>query len=282
MTCNLESCPLHSVISTLARETVATFEWLAEPVQRSARVSFYPNPGNVGDAAINLACWRYLSARFEEVEICAPDGTPSHRDVFVGGGGNLVENYYEDIATFLTRLEPGRRLYIFPSTVVGYGELMSRISPFVRIVCREPVSYAHVTRVLPPDRVALGHDFAFALGPALRERFAVKIAQLPKRVGQLFRADRERARPDTGGVDVFGQMIGFWNDMTQTERVLDAGVRILLGYGVVHTDRLHGGILAGILGRQTVLYPNSYFKNEAVFRHSLARLDSVTFASSAS
>src|SRR5262249_28232370 len=149
----------------LAHETTAAFEWLAAPVAARTQVSFYPNPGNVGDAAINLACWRFLCTRFEKVEICAPDATPSHRDVFVGGGGNLVEGYYEDIATFLGRLGQDHRIYIFPSTVVGYDTLLMHIAPTARIILREPVSYAYVAQILPHDRIAVGHDSALALGP---------------------------------------------------------------------------------------------------------------------
>jgi exopolysaccharide biosynthesis predicted pyruvyltransferase EpsI len=267
-----------TAVATLAREAVEAFDWLSQPVPADSRVSFYPNPGNVGDAAINLACWRYLSGRFRQVDICAPNSAPSQRDVFVGGGGNLVEGYYEDIASFLKRTVPGQNIYLFPSTAVGYDDLLLQFSSVIRFVCREPVSYSHVSRLLPSERVKVGHDCSFALGPALRTRFANRIGQYPKRTGQFFRADRERAGPSTGGIDVFGHMIGFWTEMAQAERVLDAAIGLLLGCGEVHTDRLHGGILAGILGRRTFLYPNSYFKNDAVFHHSLVRLANVTLA----
>lgn len=268
---------IHDSIVELAHETVAAFDWLAEPIAVQSSITFVPNPGNVGDAAINLACWRYLSARFSDIEICSASAEPSRCDVFIGGGGNLVEGFYEDISSFLKRLDRNHHVYLFPSTVVGNVALLSRIAPTARVICREPVSFEHVAKVIPRSQIALGHDAAFALGPPLRKRFSSRIEATPARVGMFYRADRERARPEAGGVDVLGNMVGMWTDMALAERALDAAIGMLLGCGTVHTDRLHGAVMAGILGRQTVFYPNAYFKNEAVFHHSLVRLANVRF-----
>ena len=132
------SSPIEAAVAALALEAVQAFEWLAAPVPKDAPVSFFPNPGNVGDAAINLACWRFLSAHFETVEICAPATMPSHPHVFIGGGGNLVDGYYADIATFLRQLSPQYQICLFPSTIVGFPNLLTRIAPTARIICREP------------------------------------------------------------------------------------------------------------------------------------------------
>jgi exopolysaccharide biosynthesis predicted pyruvyltransferase EpsI len=40
-------------------------------------------------------------------------------------------------------------------------------------------------------------------------------------------------------------------------------------YQTVHTNRLHGAIGAALLGKQVRFYPNSYFKNRAVYEFSL-------------
>jgi exopolysaccharide biosynthesis predicted pyruvyltransferase EpsI len=44
---------------------------------------------------------------------------------------------------------------------------------------------------------------------------------------------------------------------------------VLSQYAVIHTDRLHIAIASCLLGREVHLYPNSYFKNRAIFRSSL-------------
>jgi exopolysaccharide biosynthesis predicted pyruvyltransferase EpsI len=66
-------------------------------------------------------------------------------------------------------------------------------------------------------------------------------------------------------------------DLTLAERTMRLAVKYILGFRRIHTDRLHCAILSGILGRETVLYPNSYYKNGAVFAHSLSRISNVRF-----
>ena len=40
-------------------------------------------------------------------------------------------------------------------------------------------------------------------------------------------------------------------------------------YKVVNTNRLHGGIASSLLQKTVNLYPNSYWKNKAVYEYSL-------------
>lgn len=47
-------------------------------------------------------------------------------------------------------------------------------------------------------------------------------------------------------------------------------VGLVEGAGIVYTDRLHVAMLGTILGKETVLFPNSYHKNKAVFEYSLS------------
>ena len=43
------------------------------------------------------------------------------------------------------------------------------------------------------------------------------------------------------------------------------------------TDRCHGAITAAMMGRNVVFYRNSYFKNQAIYDHSLAGMPHVRF-----
>lgn len=45
----------------------------------------------------------------------------------------------------------------------------------------------------------------------------------------------------------------------------------------INTDRLHVAITAVLLGKKVNLYPNSYFKNKAVFEYSLSRFPNINF-----
>ena len=83
---------ISAALATINTDTIRAFDWLVSGIDRRVPVTFVPNVGNIGDAAINLPCYYYLKERFDRVEICdmAAD-TPRTECVFVGGGGNAVE-----------------------------------------------------------------------------------------------------------------------------------------------------------------------------------------------
>lgn len=56
-----------------------------------------------------------------------------------------------------------------------------------------------------------------------------------------------------------------------------AYISIVLGARKVFTTRLHVGVLAAILGKETYLYPISYFKNQGVYEYSLYKFPNVHF-----
>lgn len=50
-------------------------------------------------------------------------------------------------------------------------------------------------------------------------------------------------------------------------------------FSVIHTDRTHGAIAGALMGREVHLYPNAYFKNRAIYEHSLHHFPHVSFES---
>jgi len=54
-------------------------------------------------------------------------------------------------------------------------------------------------------------------------------------------------------------------------------VNLIEGSRMVFTDRLHVAILAVILGKDTILYPNSYYKNKGVYEFSLSKYPNLKF-----
>jgi exopolysaccharide biosynthesis predicted pyruvyltransferase EpsI len=240
-------------------------------------VSFVPNPGNIGDAAINLACFDYLTERFDNVAICAMTDTPRTECVFVGGGGNAVEPLYGDVRDFLDRLTLDHRLFMFPATIQGYSDSLRRVAPIGRILCREPTSHTYVAAQIGPENVLLAHDASFLLALRLRNDFASCVGKTNPAKCRSFRTDNESIHWELGGNDIMVEHCGAWTDMAVAHDVVWAVARYLLDFGEVETDRLHCGILAAILGRRTMLRANSYYKNSAVFDHSLSRLSNTTF-----
>jgi exopolysaccharide biosynthesis predicted pyruvyltransferase EpsI len=269
--------PHMSALAKINAETTAAFDWLAGGIDRRVPVTFVPNPGNIGDAAINLACFDYLIERFDTVEICAMTDAPRTECVFVGGGGNAVEPLYVNVRDFIDRLAVGHRLFMFPATVRGYSKSLQRVASVARILCRERTSFAYVAAQLGPENVSLAHDAAFLLAPRLRNDFASRIGKTMTSKCRSFRTDQERIHPEIGGIDIMLQYQGAWTDMTLAYDNVWAAARYLLGFGEVETDRLHCAILAAILGRRTVLRANSYYKNAAVFDYSLSQLSNTLF-----
>jgi exopolysaccharide biosynthesis predicted pyruvyltransferase EpsI len=269
--------PIWSALAAINTETMRAFDWLIEGLDRRAPVTFVPNPGNIGDAAINLACFDYLAERFDELEICSMADTPRTEYVFVGGGGNAIEPLYNDVRNFLDRLSLDHRLLLFPSTIQGYSESLRRIAPIARILCRESISYAHVANHLSPENVMLTHDAAFLLVRRLWNDFSKQIGRSTPAKCRSFRTDEESLYCELGGNDIMAEHRDAWTDMSVARDAVWSVVNYLLDFGEVETDRLHCAILASMIGRRTVLRANSYYKNGAVFDHSLSRLPNTAF-----
>ena len=261
----------------LADETEQGFAWLCEGLDREAPVTFVTNPGNVGDALINLGCYRYLAQHFSRVTICSVGGIPATETVFLAGGGNLIEPLYTAIADFVNDRCSGRQLRFFPSSVKGNVAFLDRIAGRTRMLCREAVSFAHVAGHFPEASVRLGHDAAFALAPQLRAAFGSHIGGFPHAAARFFRGDVERAQDRLGDGDLMARSGGSWADLGAAERAVAEAATILLQYSRIYTDRLHCAILAAMLDRFVVMMANSYYKNRAVFDFSLRQFANVRF-----
>ena len=135
------------------------------------------------------------------------------------------------------------------------------------VFCRELVSFDTLRRAgATPKVLLLGHDLAFH---ADLSAWAARPSE--GRAG-LFRQDNEatygRVPKD---LDVY-EDASHGSDR-EPERLLDFVAR----YAEIHTDRCHGAIAGAMMGRRVVFYRNNYFKNQAIFHHSLAGLPHVRF-----
>jgi exopolysaccharide biosynthesis predicted pyruvyltransferase EpsI len=262
---------------SIAAETERAFAWLTRDIDAGEPVTFVPNPGNVGDAFINLACYRWLAARFSNLTVCSVQDAPKTDRVFIAGGGNLIDGLYTTVSDFVTARCADRRLFFFPSSVKGFDRWLAGLSGRARMICREPVSHAHVAEHLPPADVLLAHDAAFSLAPIVRTAFAEAIGRHPQAQARFLRDDGERAQTIQGDADVMAHAGGYWTDLAAAERAVAEAATTMLRFGRIYTDRLHGAILAAMLDRYVVLMPNSYYKNRTVFDHSLRRFANVRF-----
>jgi hypothetical protein len=135
------------------------------------------------------------------------------------------------------------------------------------VFCRELVSFDALRQEgATPKAILLGHDLAF------HADLSEWAAHPAKGRAGLFRRDVEAA---------FGRLPTNFDAVEDASRGTDREPQGLLDFvarfAEIHTDRCHGAISGAMMGRKVVLYRNSYFKNRAVYDHSLAGMPNVRF-----
>ncbi len=231
------------------------------------------NRGNRGDGVIHLGGRTLLGAlglRWVEFhETVAPSEIDGDVLLVFGGGAfchgthtlpPLVERYAKQV----------EQVVILPAS---FDLDSAAVVKFVRswsarytVFCRERRSFEAVRAAhSAAGGIHLAHDLAFW---ADLRRWADRPHQ--GTVG-IFRRDRE-AVFDSRPLDLPGRDISQGPD-SEAEGLLDYVSR----FSVIHTDRTHAAITAAMMGREVRLYRNAYFKNAAIFEHSLAQLQNVTF-----
>jgi hypothetical protein len=137
-----------------------------------------------------------------------------------------------------------------------------------QVFCRELVTFSGLQSMgVAPRTILLGQDLA--LHADLTEWSARPAIG---RAG-LFRRDDEAA---------YGRLPRDFDEVAdasagserEPQRLLDFVSR----FQEIHTDRSHAAIVAAMMGRKVVFYRNRYFKNRAIYDHSLAGLPNVRFA----
>jgi exopolysaccharide biosynthesis predicted pyruvyltransferase EpsI len=185
--------------------------------------------------------------------------------LFIDGGGNLVD-YYSDIRDFLIK-KPALydEIVILPHTIFGDRqiEVLNNVSSKLTIFCREKVTAETLERELHHVNVYLWHDCAFYN----------KLPQVSigKGILNAFRLDKESILATLPESNIDLTLKGY------ATKPLDELINTLQQYEEINTDRLHVAIGAALLGKRVKLFPNSYYKNKAVYDYSLTRYPNVRF-----
>jgi|SRR5271157_57100 len=269
---------------------------------RNERLYYFANPGNAGDALIALATYQLFNQL--GMDYCIVNEShpfdPTDRIMVYSGGGNLVEYYNTARKAILEYYPRLRKLIILPHTIQANEDLLAGFRENVDVLCREPVSYAHVQRYAPRANVYLMDDMAFLLDAAvlraddsfahdpvpfswkLRDDLCAALLPLRLAVGRRFRSG-ERAslnafRKDIESSGRFSRresvdLAILFAHGTDSEPVVHYVARrlfkVLDHYQTIRTDRLHICIVAAMLGKQVEFFANSYSKCEAVYHHSI-------------
>lgn len=232
---------------------------------RNTKVDFYRFPGNYGDSLIWHGTKTLLSAlniTANYVELGSPK---SNKTLFIDGGGNFV-NYYSDVRDFLDKKSDlYKEIVIFPHTIFGDKQIdvLNKLSGDTTVFCREKVSFNFVKQNLRKGNVYLWHDCAFYND----------FPESPAGDGVLhvFRQDKESILDTAQNAN---------NDLSYNgyaTKPLDELINFLKQYEEIKTDRLYIAICATLLGKKVSLFPNSYYKNKALFDYSLKNFSKISF-----
>ena len=257
----------------------------------TTRIKYLPNRGNGGDALINAGFYDLadkIGLKYDVVGLQA-DLQASDTVVIAGGGALVPEYRFAPTVRHLS--DTVGTLILLPQTVREQDELLTALGANVHLFTRERPSYEYCKRVATKANVAFDHDMAFHIdwdalkrrkgfsGFRLNPRNVANLALLvalqgrAKRTKRLraFRVGAESAVPGRGRYRSDVSKLCAFGTATKAQSFFSASrmVQTVGKFEEIHTDRLHVAIAAGLLGKRTFLYDNSYYKCRAVHAASL-------------
>jgi exopolysaccharide biosynthesis predicted pyruvyltransferase EpsI len=240
----------------------------------------WPRGGNTGDALIVDACERFLHDR--GIDVWRSDGSLEQAaladDVaylqtalanFRGmlmfpGGGNI--GIYPDNgairASILAHAGSRQRCLIFSQSALQAEPAL--VDQRVTVWCRDAVSLAILRQA--GTKVELVPDMALYMDGS--------IAQHPKGDG-IFFIKRKLGR-DAESLESSTAVDAPQADLT-FENSLNEVVATLKRYEVIISNRLHGGLIALMMRKKTVLLPVAYHKSRSFYHTWLSSFPGVTF-----
>lgn len=261
-------------------------------------IVYVPNPGNAGDSFITAATYQLFADIELKFEIGDVHSKYINRIVIYGGGGNLVNEYTNAITFIMNNHDVVKVLVVLPHTINSYEEQISNLDERCHLFCREKASYDYVLSSSTKANVYLSHDlainadlgrlkkiwlsnirkwkywkksyrnnfriFGVVLKLFIRSKFSFETLN-------VFRNDVEKTDVLIPGNNLDASALFAMRDMS-IESSLDATCKLmtLIGcFSAVKTNRLHVCILSLKMGKKVDFYANSYFKNKAIWEHSL-------------
>ncbi len=232
---------------------------------KNRTVDFFRFSGNYGDSLI----WHGTKILLQSLNISEKYvniSSPKYNDtLLIDGGGNIVD-YYSDVRKFLIKKSSlYADIIILPHTIYGEKqvEVLNNISGKLTVFCREKISASFLKNRLINGEIYLWHDCAFY------NKFSP--TPMGRGILNVFRQDRESILSKLPESNIDLAYNGY------ATKPLNELIDMLKKYEQINTDRLHIAIGAALLQRYVRLFPNSYYKNKAVFDYSLKRFPNVSF-----
>ena len=259
---------------------------------RGQEVFFCPNPGNAGDSLINAATYQLFRKIGINYRILSGADDLEGKIVFYGGGGNFV-SYYNNASDFISKWHhKASRMVILPSTIDSHMALISGLGPNVDVICREKVSFNYVNMVNRDANVHLMDDMGFYFDVRyFRDWNKLQQRNFRSRINRkLLKFLAEERSAGSGALNSFrldkeSTEINVPEDNVDIARLLEAAemdeeaaaavaynqLFFINLFDQVNTNRLHVCISGILLGKKVNFFPNSYYKNLAVYEHSMKK-----------
>ncbi len=250
------------------REAFSSLARKIHEISSGADVYYCLNPGNLGDALIREGSERFfsdfgivkknirvegesillLSDEYKELESIPKSLLRDSILIYAGGGGwcNVWARGRRTVEKISTLF---RHTIVLPSTY------------------EKPVNLEHVT-LYARDRyesmqnatsALFCHDMAFYL--LFSMPYSIELAKR-KNVSFCFRKDEESGINEHWHIPLSNVDISWKGNYLDSPLVM---LEHVANYKQIHTDRLHVAVSCCLTGTKFYLYPNSYFKNRAIF-----------------
>lgn len=250
--------------------------FLLDTTKPGETIQYIANPGNAGDSLIALGTLQLMDSLGLHVRLRGHKESFDKNDrIFYGGGGNFVP-YYKACREFILRNTHVQQLVLLPHTVNEQSDVLKQIGPNMIFFARERRSFRHLTQHMRyPENARIDHDLAFAIGPTTIQSLIKNDWGPGSSCLHAFRTDKEATGieipPDNRDLSCICKTTNNTEMLEGITKSSRAIFEAIAPYVEVKTNRLHIAIASALLGKKTVLYKNSYFKNTAIYWYSLKR-----------
>ena len=226
------------------------------------------NPGNAGDSIIQVGTFHFFESHNIPFRVIDPYTQISKDSVlWYSGGGNLV-HYYSECKSWLKRFADSHLCIVLPHTINDMT-FLRELHPQTILMCREKKSFS-LCRQYFSGKTFLHQDMAFYLDVS-------RLGIIPKKGEGTLYALRKDVEKGTTALEVDNSLdvSRLFNYSPEVKSIVECALHfldVINSFEKIITDRLHIAIGAYLLGKKHIhLYPNSYYKNRAVYDFSFQR-----------
>lgn len=257
---------------------------LLSALKQLPEFAYIPNAGNLGDMLIAASSLLF----FQEHQLAYRPYNESNAEYIVYGGGGVWTADYKNLwEPLLPIFKRAKKVVILPSSFYQCTEFVKELDERFIVFCREKQSYDYLNSFHTTATILLDHDMALRMDDTLWKKKISRCAkffkdcltkckrqsqkELSKPVSFLLRKDCESQQAVRSGVDLSSFV--FADSKTSEQDILfmaQTMLQLINWTNIVVTDRLHVGIAALLLGKETYLLDNSYKKISNVYNHSLS------------